>query len=491
MERENDVTKKPMSEQMIFRNMMIAVFVVSAVFFIKNLVTKAWQGAIVVGACLAVFAMVVVIMKKLKASQNKQQLILCMGIAVLVFCISLNSGNYYSDDFPLYLAVIGLSGLYLIPRYALIQMALIDVMFLVMYFVHPEKADPFGQYIMCMCLFTVAAYTIYAVIKRGRSYIEISESRAREAERLLTELKHAGKELQNSSTAAVRRVARLEEANTSLESSASVLRESSVTIIQDSEEVSETFDVVQERMTITEAHIDALNAEVNSVENSLEENKKSMQSMVGEMQELKDTISSTTQVFSMLQEQIQEISQSAQELTKIASSTSMLALNASIEAARAGQMGAGFAVVATNIQQLANDSNNCSAQVAEIVKNMHEHIDETSLQLSGSTTAIHHSIESLNDFHKRFEELTQQFGSLYQNIEEQNTNVQEMDSIFKNLQLKIADMKESSSSSQSSVNTIADAIDIYKDNIQRVVADNRVINELSVSMLDLADTEKE
>ena len=486
---DSKLTKRPASEGTIFRNMMIAVFAVASIFFLKNLIGRAWQGAIVIGICLIIFSIVVVVMKKLNVDQNKQQLALCISVVVLVFCISLNSGNFYSDDFPLFLAVIGISGLYLVPKYTLIQIILIDIMFILMYIAHPEKADPLSQYIMCMAIFTIGAYTFYMVIKRGRSYIEISQKRAEEAEKLLVELKNAGEELQHNCDTSISRVSILEEANTRLEASTSDLRADAQDIMQGTLEVTETFNDVQERMSVTENHIDALNMEVKKVEVSLKENKKTMQAMTSEMEDLKTTISATDQVFGTLQEEILEISQAAEQLTKIASSTTMLALNASIEAARAGQMGAGFAVVASKVQDLATDSNNCSAQVASIVNNMQQRIDETSLQLSGSTAAINHSIESLKGFQEGFDQLTSQFVSLYQNIEEQNANVHQMDAIFDDLKVKISEMTNSSEASQTSVNAIADAINVYRDNMNMVVDDNKLINELSASMLELSNTQ--
>ncbi len=488
MDENKQLIKKPVSENMIFRNMMIAVFAVSGIFFLKNLIGQAWQGALVIGLCLLVFAIVVIGMKKMNVDQNHQQLVLCISLIVLVFIISLNSGNYYSDDFPLYLAVVGLSGLYLVPKYTLIQIVLIDIIFVLMYIIHPEKADPLSQYIMCMGIFSVAAYTFYMVIKRGRAYIEISRERAEEAERLLAELKNAGEELQSSCGTSLSRVSKLEEANKRLENSASELRTDSANITQGALEVAETFHDVHNRMNATENQIDALNSDVKVVEVSLAENKKSMQAITSEMETLKTTVSETGKVFGTLQEQITEISLAAEQLTKIASSTTMLALNASIEAARAGQSGAGFAVVASKVQDLAEDSNNCAAQVASIVQNMQQRIDETTLQLNGSTSAINQSIDSLVGFQQSFDELTEQFGTLYENIEEQNASVHEMDSILEDLNSKISEMSNSSEASQNSVSAIADAINVYKDNMNMVINDNKVINELSASMLELSQT---
>ena len=42
MGQESNNFKKPMSEAMIFRNMMVATFAVAGIFFLKNLITQSW-----------------------------------------------------------------------------------------------------------------------------------------------------------------------------------------------------------------------------------------------------------------------------------------------------------------------------------------------------------------------------------------------------------------------------------------------------------------
>lgn len=491
MDKRSKNNKKPVSEQVIFRNMMIAVFSVASLFFVKNLISQAWRGAIVIGICLVVFTIVVLVMKKCNMNQDKQQFAICISVVFVVFSISINSGAYYSDDFPLYLAVIGISGLYLVPKYTLIQAALIDILLIVAYILHPEKAEPLGQYIMCILIFTVGAFTFYMVIKRGRAYIEIAHARAEEAETLLAELKKAGEELQLSCDNSANRMVKLEEANQWLEACADDMRQGSESITQGTVEVVETFEVVQGKMQTTETQIDFLNVEVKNVEDSLAENKKNMHEMTEKMQTLQNTIKNTSQVFSSLQEEIQEISEVTKQLTEIASNTNMLALNASIEAARAGQMGAGFAVVAAEVQNLAEDSNSCSTQVVSIVNAMQKRIEETTVQLSDSTGAIHDSIEALQGFAQDFDNLTGHFGSLYQNIEEQNSNVHQMDAIFEDLKHKISEMTASSESNQNSVTAIADTINVYKENMDNVINDNKLIHQVSVSMLELANSQDE
>lgn len=487
MSNNKKVTKKPMSEQGIYKNMMIAVLSVAALFFLKNVLSKSWSGAIVIGVCLAVFTLLTVIMKKKNVAAKIQQLVICLSIILLVFCISLNSGSFYSDDFPLYLAVIALSGLYLVPKYTLVQVVLIDILLFAAYFIHPEKADPFSQYVMCVVILTICAFCFYMVIKRGRAFIEIGESRAKEAEMLLLELKDAGEKLQESCEHSLERVSKLEKANEHLEAGIGDLRDGSDSITQGTVDVSRTFDDMQEQMLVTQEHVSSLNTEVKKVEDSLADSKKNMKEMSSEMIALKNTLEATEQVFATLQNEINEIVSFTQELNKIANSTNTLALNASIEAARAGQMGAGFAVVASKVQVLAEDSNKCSAQIATVVNSMDSLIQTTAKQLTDSQNAVDNSITSLNDFQDSFKQLTSQFKSLYRNIEEQNDSIKDMDRSFVDLRDRISDMAASSEQNQNSVTAITDSIDVYKYNINKIVDDNIIISQLSASLLESAN----
>lgn len=487
MKEKKSTIKKPMSEEKIFKSMMTAVFLVASLFFVKNLISKAWTGAIVIGICLVVFSTAMFIMKKINVKQKIQQLVLCLSIVFLVFCISLNSGNYYSDDFPLYLAVIALSGLYLVPKYTLVQAAIIDVLLLAAYFIHPEKADPFSQYIMCIVILTICAVCFYMVINRGRSYIILGEQRAKEAEMLLAELKDAGEKLQENCEHSLERISKLEKANERLEESITDLRDGSSSITQGTVDVSQTFDDMQEKMLTTQEQITSLNTEVKKVEESLGDSKKNMKEMSSEMLTLKQTLEATDKVFTTLQDEINEIVKFTQELNKIANSTNTLALNASIEAARAGQMGAGFAVVASKVQDLAEDSNQCSSHIAVVVNAMESLIKQTSKQLAVSQSAVDNSIGSLNEFQDSFKNLTSQFKSLYRNIEEQNDNIHQMDSGFAELRDRISDMASSSEENQNSVTAITDSIDVYKHNINKIIDDNIIINQLSASLLESAN----
>ena len=477
--------QNPVTQEKIFKIMMFLTLGVSAIFCIKNILSKSWQGALIVGGCLLVFATVVFLMKQKNVSQVKQQYIMSMCLVLLVFFISANSGTYYSDDFPLFLAVLALSGLYLEPSYTKSQAILITILLLVLYFLHPEKADPIGQYLMCLGILDLAAFIIYMVIKRGRAFIDMSILRAEEAEKLLKSIETVRGELQENYQNSAERMEGMQAANQNLESNTNELRRDSDEISQRTQAMESTCAEVQEHMQVTQGHIQNLNAEVQKVEEALAESKQDIRKMDIQMQSVRKTVGNTNEIFILLQQQIQEIAQITEQLTGISTSTKMLALNASIEAARAGAAGAGFAVVAGKVQDLAVDSNSCSEQVVQVMNNMTTQIEQTACQLGESVEEINASLEYMAGLEQSFDGLTKQFESLYENIEEQNRNVSNVDVMFGDLRDKISEMSVYSEENQMLVGSIVENMEVYKDYMNMVVEDARELNQLSASMLEM------
>lgn len=475
--------KGPVTQDKIFKIMMIMTYAVSFVFLLKNLISKSVQGAIVIAIGLVVFTGVVIAMEKLDVDQYKKQLVLSVALVLLVFLISANSGSYYSDDFPLFLAVIALSGVYLEPLYTIVQMILVTIIFAVLYIINPDKADPLGQYIMCVALFDVAAFVILLVIRRGRDFIFMSQYQTEEAEQLLMKIKQMGQELEGNYVQSTGRLEGLKEVNQRLEDNANGLRNGSAEISDGTQRVEEVCMEVKGKMQITGSQIESLNEEVQNVESALDESKDEMWAMDEQMMSVKQTITETSEVFAQLQKQIHEISEVTDQLIAISADTKMLALNASIEAARAGEAGAGFAIVADKVQELAVGSNSCSDQVVSVVFNMKRQIEMTSNQLEESVEAIDNSLKALGGLQMSFDTLTDKFESLYDNIEEQNSNIAEAEEIFAELMDKINMMSTCSEENQSSVDTIIEAIEEYKEHMDLVIEDTQDIHRLSANML--------
>lgn len=99
-------------------------------------------------------------------------------------------------------------------------------------------------------------------------------------------------------------------------------------------------------------------------------------------------------------------------IKSIADQTKMLGLNAAIEAARAGDAGRGFGVVASEIQKLSQSSKETAAKIADITRNIGELVEST-LNLSNSTLQnTEEQSASIEETSASIEELTTVTGEL-------------------------------------------------------------------------------
>ena len=485
MDEKKMTGKQPISKDTIFKVMLYITYIVSGVFLLKNIVGKNLPGMVAIGICLVIFTAILLTLRRLKRDVREQQFMTSMGILFVVFIISQFSGESYSDDFLLYMAIIALTGLYLRPKYTLIQVILADIMLAVQYLIHPEKAGALGQYITCLLIFTLAGVILYLVINRGRAFIEVSQNRAEEAESLLASLQQLGKELEHNFENSSAGIEGLRKTNDRLNQNAEELRVGSTSITQGARAVEDTCDSAQVKMEETEKSVATLTDGVRSFEDSLEINRKNMTEMNQQMEVVQSAMGQVNQVFQLLEQQMKEIYKVTEQLKGISSSTTILALNASIEAARAGQSGAGFAVVASKVQNLAVDSNKCSEQVAGVVGQMQRQIQETTRQLEESELAINASLGTLQGLQDGFSHLTDQFGNLYQDIEAQNENINQVNSIFETLKNDISEMSHCSEENQKAVEDIAEAMDVYKENMDQMIQDTKQVCEMSANLLNL------
>ncbi|MBQ6843609.1 MAG: hypothetical protein IJO60_03110 [Agathobacter sp.] len=451
--------KAPITQEKIFKIMFTVTVVMSIVFFLKNILGGAVSQAIMIGITIAVFGITFVILRAMKASEHVKQLVIAIGMLVLIFVIALNSGDFYSDDFIMFLAVIALTGLYLEPKYSIVQLILGTIALIVMYMLHPEKADPLGQYIQCLGEFILTGVLFIQTIKRGKAFIGIGEDRAKEAEGLVGSMKQIGEELEVD----------FAESSERINNNTDELQKGSSSIVHSAINMQGSCDDVQNRILLSQQSILSLNEEVMRFEIALRENQANMANMEKHLQAVAATISEANEVFQAMEQKMGEVADVADQLGDISFNTTILSLNASIEAARAGESGAGFEVVASEMRQLSNNSNVFSEQVSEVVKELMSEVGETAQQFADSTKAIEESKASMNELQESFGRLTNQFGKLYENIETQNLNVNEVGTIFHDLQIRVAEMQKYSSDNQKSVGAIVEAMDLYKDNIEKVI----------------------
>ncbi len=120
----------------------------------------------------------------------------------------------------------------------------------------------------------------------------------------------------------------------------------------------------------------------------LEEAEKKTVESIDQMQYIRNITKEMEDVVKSLQLQTEQIDRVVEVITSITEQTNLLALNAAIEAARAGEAGRGFAVVADEVRKLAERTNKSATEIREVVKNMREQMVKTAEITNKSVVAV-------------------------------------------------------------------------------------------------------
>ena len=207
------------------------------------------------------------------------------------------------------------------------------------------------------------------------------------------------------------------------------------------------------------------------------EGAKKVTDTVSSINNLANEITQAAEVIDKLQKDAENVGVILDVIRSIAEQTNLLALNAAIEAARAGEQGRGFAVVADEVRTLASRTQVSTQEIQQVIQQLQSASEQAVTVMTQSQEGARNSVEQVEETGKTLNAISERIASVADMNHQIAAATEEQDVTTKLIQTSVSSLSDAANqvmSSTEEVNTQADSLRNFSRQLSSITSQFKV-----------------